>query len=391
LALTGFGTAEGWAAAYEDYKNPLGEGHAPRFRQLYNAGLRATVEHILTTDAGFRERLVWFWVNHFAISERIGETTGVMIGFIQEAIRPFVCGRFSDMLRAAITHPAMLQYLDNAASAGPGSATGQRLHRGLNENLARECLELHTVGADAGYTQADVTEFAKVLTGWSTDRFHLPYGMRFYADAHEPGPKHVMGQTVPEGLQAGLAFLNWLADHPATHRHLATKLVRHFVADDPPRAAVDRLERVLRDTHGDLLAVSLELIDLPEAWTPLAKLRSPDDYVIAVMRAIDDPALRARVDLPQVTERLGETILAPAQPNGWPDTAADWDGPDSLLRRIDWAWRIAGDTPSGEPLQLAQASLGPLLSNTTSEAIRRAGSRRDALFLLLASPEFQRR
>ena len=178
------------------------------------------------TDAPYRERLVWFWANHFTVSLRRGEVSAVLMPFIREAIRPHVNGRFADMLFAVMRHPAMLMYLDNAASIGPNSPAGLRSHRGLNENLARECLELHTLSPAAGYTQNDVTEFAKVLTGWSFDINYNPPQFVFRLNAHEPGPKTIMGQTFNHGAEGGIAALTWIADHPATHRHLATKLVR---------------------------------------------------------------------------------------------------------------------------------------------------------------------
>jgi uncharacterized protein (DUF1800 family) len=185
------------------------------------------------------------------------------------------------MLVAVMRHPAMLRYLNNAGSVGPDSPAGKGGKRGLNENLARECLELHTVSPAAGYTQADVTSFAKILTGWSIDLRASPPGFRFRPFAHEPGTHVVMGQSFPEGEEGGLAALHFRAGHPATHRFLAGKLVRHFVADEPSPDAVRRIEGVLRDTHGDLGAAAAALTTLDAAWHPAAKLRTPQDFVIA--------------------------------------------------------------------------------------------------------------
>ncbi len=215
-----------------------------RVRPLFQAESAAELENALTTTAPFRERLVWFWTNHFTVSVR-GGTSAVAGAFVEEAIRPNVTGRFETMLMAVMHHPAMLIYLNNAQSVGPDSPAGERTHRGLNENLARECMELHTVSPAAGYTQADVTSFAKVLTGWSIDLREGPPGFRFRPAAHEPGEQIVMGHRFPPGEEGGMAVLHFLANHPSTHRFLATKLARHFVADDPPPDAVRHIEGVL--------------------------------------------------------------------------------------------------------------------------------------------------
>ena len=390
LARPASTAGEGLIALREDRKNPLPEGEQRRVRQMATADGKNLFDYILATDTPFRERLVWFWANHFTISLKRGECTPVALPFIREAIRPHVTGRFADMLMAVMHHPAMLMYLDNAASVGPDSPAGQRSHRGLNENLARECLELHTLSPASGYTQKDVTEFAKVLTGWSIAMDYNPPQFLFRLNAHEPGPKVMMGQTFEHGLTGGIEALTWIADHPWTHRHLATKLVRHFVADTPPPGAVKRVEAVLANTRGDLKAASLELVHMPDAWQPQTKLRSPMDYVIAVMRAFDFPEDK-RPEMNGVMANLGQPFLQAPLPNGWPDTAADWAGPEALLRRVDWAYGVAARATDTDPMQLADSALGPLVRPATLEQMRHAGSRRDAITLLLASPEFQRR
>jgi uncharacterized protein (DUF1800 family) len=366
-----------------------------RVRALFQAEARAELENALTTQAPFRERLVWFWTNHFTVSVR-GGAAGVMGAFIEEAIRSHVTDRFEVMLMAVMHHPAMLIYLNNAQSVGPDSPAGQRGHRGLNENLARECMELHTVSPAAGYTQADVTSFAKVLTGWSIDLRSDPPGFRFRPFAHEPGEQTVMGRQFPPGEEGGVAVLQFLANHPSTHRFLATKLARHFVADDPPPDAVRHIEGVLRDTHGDLGAAAASLITLDGAWQPGAKLRDPQDYVIACVRALDlSPDQSAGMNLPGIVGGLGQPFGNAPQPNGWGDRASDWAAPEAMMRRIDWAYGVSGrvaEPQNGrDAAELADACLGPLLTADTLQAVRRAGSRRDAMTLLLTSPEFQRR
>ena len=343
----------------------------------------------LVTPAPFRERLVWFWANHFTIVAR-GEVPAACAGaYVREAIRPHVTGRFADMLLAVMRHPAMLAYLNQAESAGPDSPAGDRRHMGLNENLARESLELHTVSPASGYTQGDVTNYAKVLTGWSIE-MKDGQGFVFRPNLHEPGQIEVMGRTWPAGEQGGIEILSWLGTHPATYRHLSEKLVRHFVADDPPRDQVRRIESVFQSTGGDLGAVSAALVDLPGAWEPEAKLRTPQEFTVACLRAVG-AAPDHVPNLVQIAGGLGQGVFQAPFPIGWPDRAVDWSGPEAMLERVDFAYGLAGRMASLDPEPLGRATLGPLLTADTLDQIRAAGSRRDGLTLLLASPEFQRR
>jgi uncharacterized protein (DUF1800 family) len=356
----------------------------------YQADVVAQTNQLLTTDAPFRERLVWFWANHFTVSTRQGGTQATVGPYIREAIRPNVTGPFGAMLVAVMRHPAMLMYLDNNNSFGPNSTIGKNQHKGLNENLARECLELHTLSPASGYSQDDVTEFAKIITGWSVELNRLYPGFQFRELAHEPGTKTLLGRRFPPGEAGGLAALDYLANHPATHRHLATKLVRHFVADTPPPDAVRTIEGVLRDTGGDLGAASTALLHLEAAWKPLAKLRSPLDFSVATLRALDLP-MDKQVPLQGVLGSLGQPLWTAPLPNGWSDAATDWAAPEAMMRRVDWTYTIAAHSSDRDPAAIADAALGPLLRPRTQEAMRHAGSRRDALTLLLTSPEFQRR
>ncbi|MEJ0046198.1 MAG: DUF1800 domain-containing protein [Rhodospirillales bacterium] len=358
--------------------------------QLHQRERAALLANSLTTEAGFRERLVLFWFNHFTVAARPRPAMACVGAYIREAIRPNVTGRFRDMLLAVMRHPAMLAYLDQFHSVGPGSYAGVRHLHGLNENLARECLELHTVTPASGYTQADVTNFAKILTGWSMEYKTEPRGFVYRPNTHEPGEQTVMGQVWPDGEEGGVAILEWLADHPSTQRHLAEKLVRHFVADDPPPADVAHIEAVLRNTRGDLGAAARALVDLPSAWQPLTKLRTPQEYVIASMRAVGAHP-DAEPQLPAILQGLGQPMFRPAFPIGWPDRAADWAGPEAMLQRVDFSYQFAGRVTDQEPVDIAENTLGPLLGAETLNQIRHAGSRQDALALLLSSPEFQRR
>ncbi len=357
---------------------------------LHRAEMRAILANALMTPVGFRERLVWFWYNHFTVAARTRVCNASVGAYIREAIRPHVTGKFEDMLLAVMRHPAMLSYLDQAKSAGPNSRGGQRRQMGLNENLARECLELHTVTPASGYTQADVTSFAKVLTGRSLEQHAAPFGYVFRANLHEPGPQTVMGREWADEADGGDTLLRWLAGHPSTQHHLAEKLVRHFVADDPAPGDVQVVEATLRNSGGDLGAAAQALVALPSAWQPLAKVRAPQDYVIAAMRAVGAHP-DAEPHLPGMLDGLGQPVFKAPFPIGWPDKAADWAGPEAMLQRVDFAYQFAGRVTDQEPVTVAQDTLGPLLGAETLNQMRRAGSRQDALALFLASPEFQRR
>jgi uncharacterized protein (DUF1800 family) len=360
------------------------------FKQQARAESMAFLSNAMLTPAGFRERLVWFWANHFTVAARSRITVASLGPYIREAIRPHVTGKFRDMLLAVMRHPAMLDYLDQSASKGPDSRIGAQKHQGLNENLARECLELHTVTPASLYTQADVTNFAKVLTGWTVQMGREPRGFVFRPEAHEPGEQVVMGRVWPDGEAGGVELLTWLADHPETQRHLAEKLVRHFVADDPPAADVAHIQAVLRTTGGDLGAAARAVTFLPRAWQPLTKMRAPLDYVIATMRAVgaNPPAEPHVMDM---VRNLGEPLFQAPFPIGWPDRAADWSGPEALLQRVDFAYQFAARVTDQEPMEVAENTLGPLLAAATLDEIRHASSRQDGLTLFLASPEFQRR
>jgi len=361
-----------------------------------------------STPAPFRERLVWFWANHFTVSAEKALVFALTGSFEREAIRPHVSGRFADMLLAATRHPAMILYLDNHLSVRKGwKPQGLRASRStafpspnaLNENLAREILELHTLGVNGGYTQGDVTEFARVITGWTArpvmfDLEDTSPGFHFDLGRHEPGPRTLLGGTYSqEGITQGEAVLRDLAVHPATALHIATKLARHFIADSPPPDAVARIARAFRDSGGHLPTVYAALLDCPEAWQqPLAKLKSPIEYVVSCLRAV--PALRAAQPqaLYAVLRGMGQRPFFAPSPQGWPDTAEAWAGGDALWKRIEWAGIVAARVGSTvDPARLAAESYGPTMNTETRRALERAESRQQALALWLASPEFQRR
>ena len=392
-------------------------------RNLVTADQRARLLTAATSTQPFSERLAIFWANHFAVSVAKGSVRGLAGAFEREAIRPHLGGSFEDMLVAAVTHPAMLRYLDNDQSAGPNSRVVLQLRRrpraageppprltGLNENLAREVLELHTLGVSGGgrdyggwggYTQADVTAFARVLTGWRVPVAALMAGAipageaagRFDAAWHEPGAKRVLGKPYGEGEGTLREALHDLAMHPSTARFIAFKLARHFVTDDPPAALVEHLAASYRKTGGDLPTLHRELVMSPEAWAPAqSKLKSPEEFVISTARVLNlgEQAFTRQAD--GGIGGLGQRVQAPPSPAGWPDRAEEWLGPDAVWKRVEWATRVADRVGrQTDARALARASLGVALSELSTQQIERAADGPQALALLLMSPEFQRR
>ena len=364
-------------------------------QQIYLAEAKARIHAALATDIGFVERLVWFWSNHFCVSADKGNVRQICGAYEREVIRANVLGRFGDMLLAAESHPAMLIYLDNARSIGPDSMAGLRQKRGLNENLAREILELHTLGVRTVYTQDDVTRFANVITGWTVVPFRqdaLRGGeFDFNPRMHQPGAQTVNGKSYSDGgLEQGRAVLATLARHPATAKHVATKLARHFVADEPPPGLVDRLAKRFLATQGDLKEVGKALVAAPESWeAPRAKLKRPGEWVVAALRAVGvTPAEIGPVM--QAHNLLGEPLWRPSAPKGFADESAPWL--DGLAQRLDIANQFARRLGAeADPRDVFEEALAPLASAETRQAITRAESRPQALALLFMAPEFQRR
>jgi uncharacterized protein (DUF1800 family) len=364
-------------------------------QQIYLEEAKSRLDAALDSDVGFVERLVWFWSNHFCVSADKGGVRPLCGAFEREAIRLYVRGKFADMLIAVESHPAMLLYLDNARSIGPDSFAGLRRNKGLNENLAREILELHTLGVRTGYSQDDVTTLAKVITGWSIvpPRLDSERGGEFLFNPrlHEPGPQRIMGREYQDnGFEQGRAVLLALARSPATAKHIATKLARHFVADDPPLTLVDRLAKRFLTTDGDLKEVAKTLVLAPEAWdAPRNKLRRPSEWLVSALRAtgLKPPDVRPVL---QAQNLLGEPLWRVPAPNGFSDNSAAWM--DGLAQRLDISNQIARRAGASiDPDALAEDILGPLLSNETKQTLARAESRPQALALLLMAPEFQRR
>jgi uncharacterized protein (DUF1800 family) len=398
---------------------------AVRYREAFGARYLAGVASRFTTaiasDRPVFERLALFWANHFTVSASKPQMMGLPLSFEHEVARAHACGRFEDLLRAAIQHPAMGLYLDNAMSIGPTSVWARQPRRiprmalaggrptGLNENLAREVLELHTLGVTGGYTQADVRALAMMLTGWSVERPGIqalvrPASLqasgrtgaqlfRFYADGHEPGEKTLLGARYPEGVEGGLSALRALARHPSTARHIATKLVRHYVADAPPDPCVARVAQAFLDSAGDIPTVMAALIDSPEAWAePRTKFKRPDEFYISAMRAfgVQPPAPQAILG---GLERMGQRPYYAPGPNGWADGAAAWMSGDLVWKRLEWSQQ-AGERTARADIDiaaLARGAIGPEASAATLQAIARAESPAQAATLFLMSPEFHYR
>jgi uncharacterized protein (DUF1800 family) len=367
-------------------------------QKTFRAEALARLQRGVIADCGFVERLVVFWSNHFCISANKGGLARMWAGsFEREAIRPHVLGRFGDMLTAVEQHPAMLFFLDNQQSLGPDSRAGKNRNRGLNENLAREILELHTLGVGGGYSQYDVTSLAHVITGWTyagrQGQLGTPGTFVFNANAHQPGAQRVIGKVYDaSGVAQGEAVLADIARHPSTAKFIAGKFARHFVADEPPPALVARLADVFARSDGDLKALALALLDSDEAWTPpQSKMRSPYEFLVAAGRLL--------AQIPNDPGRylgglnvLGQPLWSPAGPNGFPDSNAAWAAPEGIKLRLDISAQIASRLADGvDPRDLLELAAADAASSETRRTIERAESRQQALALLLMSPEFQRR
>jgi uncharacterized protein (DUF1800 family) len=377
---------------------------AQLYRPIYIAEVQARMRNAVATHRPFAERLVYFWSNHFAVSVDKNAVTGIAGSLEREAIRPHVLGNFHDLLLAVEQHPAMLLYLDNQRSVGPHSNAAQRAARldrtlGLNENLAREIMELHTLGVDAGYTQADVTSFAKVLTGWSVaggaiNRERGQTGeFLFRPELHEPGTQIVFHHRYEQdGIAQGQAVLKDLAAATQTAKHIATKLARHFIADDPPPRAVEQISQAFQKSGGDLPRVYQAVLACEEAWErPQTKFKTPQDYLLSVYRGLD-LTVAERGDAIVPFETLGQRQFSPGSPAGWPDRSEDWDGASALMKRIEYADALAQalSTPP-KVADLGPQLLGATYKDETRIAISRAASTAQGLTLLLTSPEFLRR
>ncbi len=384
--------------------DPLTAGLAPPKppaflpQKTFEAEMNARIARHLRSDNGLVERLTAFWTNHFCVSvDKDGLVRQLAGAYERECIRPFVLGRFRDMVRAVTHHPAMLVYLDNSQSFGPHSPAGQRQKRGLNENLAREIMELHVLGVSGGYNQADVTAFAGALTGWSVAGRNNADGppFRFYEDRHEPGALRILGRVYDQtGAAQAEAVLDDLCRKPATARYIAGRFARHFVGDAAPPALIDRLATVFSATDGDLMALTKALVTADEAWAaPPVKVLPPWDFMVAIGRAF---AVHMRLgEVQHLLQVFGQKLWAVPSPKGWPDNDSEWAAPDALLQRLDQVQsvcaRLVGAIGRQSVNEVAIGCLGPAADGETLQQISRAADPQQAVALMVMSPAFLRR
>ena len=365
--------------------------------EVYRSEMEVRFAQAITTDSPLLERLVLFWSNHFTVSAKGKPFISWLVGaYEREAIRPHVLGKFSDMLLAVARHPAMLIYLDNVVSMGPNSQFGKRRGKGLNENLAREILELHTLGVNGGYTQNDVINLAKIITGWTiTPPKFGGGGYRFIQFIHEPGTHTLLGKGYSQSGEAqGIAALTDLANHPSTARFIATKMARHFISDTPSEKSIRKLEKTFLNTGGDLRALTETLINMPEVWkTPLPKIKKPYEMIVSTFRLTPVPP--DKIDFKRIAQSLALLDHLPFQatsPAGWPDTTESWLSPNSMMNRVEWCHALSQVLrPRENPVMVAKTVLDGVANPETLKWIERAPSPEDGMALLLASPEWQRR
>ncbi|MBM3604678.1 MAG: DUF1800 domain-containing protein [Alphaproteobacteria bacterium] len=384
---------------YRQYRQEMGRRH---FHAVVERFVRA-----LDAPSGFGERLVAFWASHFAVRGGNPHTDLLSAALVDEAIRPHLTGRFAEMMIAAETHPAMLLYLDQVSSVGPNSIRARRRPDkgfGLNENLAREMIELHSLGVGADYSQKDVEQLARLLAG-------LTYNNKspeiFLERNSEPGAEIILGRAYGNDRDHGTlndihAAITDLATHEATARHIARKLAIHFISDDPPQSAINRLAGVFHDTGGDLAAVNLALAEAPELDSCFRqKVRPPFEFLVTSLRGlgVTGDALRrmhrkdVRQSLLEPLGNMGQPWARPKGPDGWPEAASDWATPQGLAMRINWAMtqpsRLVDPLP--DPRRVLADALGDSASPALRWAVPKAESRRDGVALILASADFNRR
>ncbi|NVO28276.1 DUF1800 domain-containing protein [Donghicola sp. C2-DW-16] len=368
--------------------------------------IRAQLLRGVMTEDGFRERLVWFWSDHFATAPRRQLYQHSMAAYPEQAIRPHVAGRFADMLWAAATHPVMQVYLDQQRNFGPTSVAAEKRPKkklGLNENLAREMLELHTLGVGGGYTQADVTGLAGLLTGLNinedTDMVVRPN----YA---ERGPFQILGRSWggdPKTREVDIReFIEDLARNPVTLRHLTRKLAVHFVADQPDEGLVEHMAAAMIGADGDLSAGYRAMLEHPVSWdeTP-ANVKPPFDFMVSAMRALDvHPAMLERMNPRNIQalfllpmSLMGQSWQRPNGPDGFPEADDRWISPQGLAERIQWSMTAPQTltTRLPDPRAFVQVALGDRAPEAVQFAAKAAETEWEGVGLILSSPAFQRR
>lgn len=369
-------------------------------RAAYDKMFRNALLRRVHTATGLNERLSFFWADHFTARGKSQLVRFATSPYIEEAIRPHIAGKFEDMLIAAITHPLMLYFLNQNASVGPNSRVGKQRGLGLNENLAREALELHTLGVDGPYSQQDVRQLAELFTGLTVDR---DIEFFFRKQTAEPGAEQVLGKVYgPEtDLSHVHAVLRDLARHPATARHISRKLARHFIADAPDTELVTHMTGRYLETDGSLFDVYAAMLSHPASWQAKAQnVKAPIDFVSSAMRALninapmlttlDQRTTRAALMAPM--ELMGQPWEQPLGPDGWPEGNEHWINPQFMAARVSWALSapqaILPKLP--DPRDFARKILGPVLTPEVAFAAEAAENRWEGIALVLVSPAFQR-
>lgn len=371
---------------------------------------RQTRERIILTDfrthfsrptlawAPFRERLLSFWADHFTVALRVNRDSILVMDYLQNALRPHLTGNFGDMLEAVVTHPAMLIFLGQANSVGPNSNAGQRQNRGLNENLAREVLELHTMGVSAGYSQDDVRQFAELLTGLT----YGPKGFAFRKGFVEPGEETVLGKSYGgDDFDAIKTALRDISLREDTAQHLAEKLIVHFIGGTPQPGHVAQISGAYLSSGGDLMAVYAALLDHEEAWVPeLRKAKQPYDFIISSLRAVGlKPKHFQEFNLRDYRRffigpmiEMGQPLMQPNGPDGWSEDPGAWITPAGLTARILWGNALAQrHAKNSDPRKFLQAALRDAASEPLRLAVSRAETKHEGIAITLASPDFNRR
>lgn len=357
---------------------------------------KVVVEQISATNS-LSWRLFDFFSNHFSVTANSRKMAALSPTLEREVIGPLMLGQFEHLLMAVVKHPAMLIYLNNERSIGPNSIYGRKKNKGLNENLAREILELHTLGVNGGYSQNDVTEFAKAITGWgvSFGKKDRPYGFHFVSRNHEPGTRTVLGKRYPQsGLKQGESIIKHLANHPTTARYVCYKLAHHFISDTPEEKLVNQMVNTWLTTNGNIKAVMTTLIDSPLAWQPeLQKLKTPREFVVSSLRALASGSEAKKLNekwLWKSLKELGQQPFQAGSPAGFSDDKQDWSGASALLAKVDWVAMLVKKSRAKADQVMANA-LANTVSQRTYQHVMRAESRSQALALLLLSPEFLKR
>ncbi|TKB47212.1 DUF1800 domain-containing protein [Thalassotalea mangrovi] len=374
----------------QELMDPAGNYFQSTYRQLATDSFNQA----LASEHGVSWRLLDFFSNHFSVSASSQGMTALAATLEREAIAPYLLGSFTDMLIAVCQHPAMLIYLNNEKSFGPNSIFVQHGRLGLNENLAREILELHTLGVDGGYNQADVVELAKGITGWSVKKpvdKHTT-GFKYRSYGHEPGERILLGKIYRQkGIEQGEAMLRDLAAHPNTAKFITTKLATHFVSDTPSKELLQALQQRWKQSNGNIRQVMEALVRHPDAWHhDRAKFKNPKDFVYSSLRGLGVTQV-GQGQYFSTMRSLGQAPFKAGSPAGFGDMQQTWDGASALMARIEWTTETVRRTKRTEPETLMSTTLGSTVSHDTYAHVSRAESRDVAMTLFLMSPEFQRR